>query len=667
MTSTDLDIFNQLLYAGVFRGQHSTGVFGQRKGEKQVFSYKEALPSYAFMLQTEYTNITKGLTNYVVPPSWIVGHSRHATRGAVNARNAHPFTHGDITLVHNGTLLDQDLLPDSKRFEVDSENICHSINTIGAAETIQKLDGAFTLIWHDAKDNTLHIIRNDERPFHLARCGLDWFGASEEAMLMWILERSKSHKNRINDHFECKVGTEYIFDVSNSRMTLVQEVEHTLPVFTVTSRWGGYYSNSSLYQNQQTNKSSSSTRDIYGNKDDKPGVTSGDIRRRKAIEDQNKLAADRGLPYRRDGRVDIIPHEFHAYNNTDRGKMVGYIYDDKAQEYVEGDVHNVAKDEYLKALENPKVVYRGTIACISEVDSMIRLVLTSGLFVDATDKEPQSTTADFDDDIPFDAEDSFITKNGVEVTRKFWESHSHGDCGGCDKHIDWKDARKAVFAYQAYWHPECFEALSKTSEEEEDVPLGVCAICGEVKTDFEFDNEMSKLRGEDVCYICSKEIKDKVKNVTLSEGYIWTKAVDTTNPRRPEVAVRVDERMLSRMIVMVSSAKRSGDITLADVPNSYLEKRGGDTYAISVYGPKNAPKEVPAEKAETFPEKSTSLRKTVVSYDGQRTAEFTKALWTSIGFCAVCYKQIPWRDAETCSLNKENRVICNSDYCKGKH
>lgn len=558
-------------------------------------------------------------------------------------------------------MIDQDLLPDSKNFEVDSENICHSINTIGAAETIQKLDGAFTLIWHDASDNRLHIIRNEERPFHLARCNKDWFGASEEDMLMWILKRSKSHKNRIDEHFECKVGTEYIFDMSNNSMTLVEEVAHELPVFTVINRWGSYYSNNYSQSNYQSS-SKSSTSNPY---DTKPGVTAADVRRRNAVVSQNKIASDRNIDIRRDMTVEITPHEFVPYATAgavpSRGKMIGYIYDEKSQEYIEGDVHNVDIKAYQDALKDPKIVYRGTVSCISEVNAMVRLVITAGRFVDPSleKKEPESTTADFDDDIPFDMNDSFVNKNGVTITRKFWEAHSHGDCGGCDKHIDWKDAPKAVFAYQCYWHPECLEGLTKPKdEEEEETPIGVCEICGEVKTENEFDEELSRLRGEDICKVCAVDVKKKVSNATIKDGYVWIKATDTTNARRPEFALRVTEDMIGRMTVLPSSAKQTG-ITLEDVVDAYVEKRSNSIFAISTK-PK---KEEPAEKAGVFPESRTALRKTVVSFDGNRSTDFTKAMWSTLGYCSGCFKQIPWRDAESCTLGSMNQVYCNSPKC----
>lgn len=682
MTSTDLDIFNQLLYCDVFRGQHSTGVFGQRKSSTEVFSYKEALPSFAFILKDEYQKVSAGATKYAVAPSWIVGHNRHATRGAVNARNAHPFTHGNITLVHNGTLTDQDLLPDSKQFEVDSENICHSINLIGGAATIQKLDGAFTLIWHDAKDNTLHIIRNSERPFHLARCGLDWFGASEEDMLMWILNRSRSHKNRINEHFECKVGTEYIFDVSGNKMTLAEEVAHTLPVFTAAARWNNWgYSSWGQDYNQDPNKDERFARHSAGNNANSQSGASAasDVRRKDALNKQNQIAIDKGLKLRRDQLIDITPHQFEEYKNAvqeGRGKMTGFFYDNEAQEYIEADIHNVKRSDYDQAMDSVKTVYRGTIGCINEVNSLVRLVLVSGRFIwDGVDSEPESTTAhEFNDDIPFDMDDSFISKNtGVKITRKFWEAHAHGECGGCGEHIDWQDAPKAVFAYSAYWHPKCFEGIQKAeTTPEEDVEMGICAVCGNVKLDAEFDDDMSEARKEDICKVCATEIRARAASRTIEEGYIWTKCVDTTGPRRTEQALRVDARMLSRMIVLKDSVKKAADLTLHDVPFCYIEKRAGGIYAITMKQSRPdepVAKEETTSQEETFrrkPESSLSLRKIVTSIDGKTEVEFTKALWANLGYCKFCYKQIAWRDAETCTLGGLNSIVCSSNICRGK-
>lgn len=675
LSSTDLEIFNQLLYCDVFRGQHSTGVFAKRKGEKEVTWYKEALPSYAYLLEDEYKELSRGKgAKYATAPSWMVGHNRHATRGAVNSRNAHPFHHGKITLVHNGTLTNQSLLPDSKNFEVDSENICWSIDKIGAEATIQKLDGAFTLIWHDANDDTLHIIRNDERPFHLARVGQDWFGASEEDMLMWILKRSKSHKNRIQEHFECKVGVEYIFDVSKGTMVLSEEKEHKLPVFTMASRWGNYYGTSwqdgyhdERFERHDANQSASSAN------------ASHEQRQRLETEKQNAIAIKKGLEIRRDQMISFTPSMYEPYQgeySKGKGKMTGFFFDDKPMEYVEIDVHNITEEDFNKALTDSKTLYRGTIACINEVNSMVRCIITRGEFLwggKEPAKEPEGTVADqFDDDIPFDMNSFFIhPKSGVKITRKFWESHAHGECGGCGKHIDWEEAPKAVFAYQAYWHEHCLKTVNdlQNNELESEVELVPCCVCGHVVTATEIDTKMSSYRQEDICKKCAKAISEKAKSTTIKEGYVWHRYTDVTNSRRPENSIRVDAAFIARAIIMAESVKK--EITLEDIPECYIEKRAGGMYAIGMLpdGVKSLSpredKEAATNKVVPFRHKA-ALRVTVKSLDGSKEAEFTKALWTSLAYCEYCYKPIPWRDAEKCTLSDYNRIVCPSPTCRGK-
>jgi glucosamine 6-phosphate synthetase-like amidotransferase/phosphosugar isomerase protein len=122
----------------------------------------------------------------------LIGHNRYATAGAINSINAHPFQHGDLFGVHNGTLRGQHLLPDSRDYDVDSDNIYHSFNKIGVKETVKVLHGAYALVWWDAKRNMLNMLRNSERTLYYATSASGAvFWASEEGMLITALERNK--------------------------------------------------------------------------------------------------------------------------------------------------------------------------------------------------------------------------------------------------------------------------------------------------------------------------------------------------------------------------------------------------------------------------------------------------------------------------------------------
>lgn len=171
---------------------------------------KEAcLPTSLFKTQP-FKNIMNVNTNV------LIGHNRYATQGAINSTNAHPFKHGDIVGVHNGTLVGQYLLPDYLDYQVDSENIIHSINKIGSKETWGKVNGAAALVWWNIKDQTLHFLRNNERPmcycYSLDSKTLFW--ASEAWMLEGILGRNDIMHHQI---FETEIHNEYVMDVPSGR------------------------------------------------------------------------------------------------------------------------------------------------------------------------------------------------------------------------------------------------------------------------------------------------------------------------------------------------------------------------------------------------------------------------------------------------------------------
>lgn len=186
-------VVKQLLQADIIRGRHSTGIASivkkpvvQTVGakNKQVTVTKFAENGGDFIERQEViSQISKATLG-------VIGHNRYATAGAITAVNAHPFQHGDITLVHNGTLTEQWHLPDSVAFDVDSENICHAVNELGAKAAFEKVVGAFACVWFDESDQTLNMVRNDERPLWMCTVGETLFYASEREMLHWILVRN---------------------------------------------------------------------------------------------------------------------------------------------------------------------------------------------------------------------------------------------------------------------------------------------------------------------------------------------------------------------------------------------------------------------------------------------------------------------------------------------
>jgi hypothetical protein len=247
LSGEDRKIFRQLLVADFFRGVHSTGMF-IAKNSKASF-YKRAIDPISFLEMKPVDRMVETIPFSQDSRSWssvekkyvddttsiaLVGHNRHATKGAVNHVNAHPFQIGDITLVHNGTLKNQGLLPDSSDFGVDSENICHSINKIGAEDTFKKLHGAFTLVWHDAADDSLNFVRNSERPLAIANKDDKWWFASEMGMLEWILGRNGV---KPDDIYELPIHTQFKYCMKSGERSKATHEFYTPPIVNYPTKY----------------------------------------------------------------------------------------------------------------------------------------------------------------------------------------------------------------------------------------------------------------------------------------------------------------------------------------------------------------------------------------------------------------------------------------------
>jgi hypothetical protein len=511
------------LFADTFRGPHSTGVFTRRSHSLPNRAPIVTIPILKkegiapdFLRHWDWHNILKSgadPTKYKYG-DFYVGHNRYATQGAVNEQNAHPFKYGDITLVHNGTLLDQSTLPDFHKFEVDSENICHSINKIGAKKTIALLDGAFTLIWHDASDDTLHIIRNEERPFHLAETATGWFGASEEGMLTWVLGRDT--KTYVHKHFECEAGTEYIFDTSFG-FKFKEKVEREM----LDPYYGfGMYGQYGSYRNQRQKPRIIAQSPVVVKKNDDPVYT--EVKetplQKKRSRDVDTLLEQHRFPNRGGQVIEFKTFKSVRYKDTpdSRCKVTGYV---EGGDYIEVECHAVDAADYVDdAVMSGKIVgayeKSGTLyiicthdeAKISEVDKKPHLcpvcdkeaatpfdiVDVDGGMIEAC----QECYIMWGQDLapPFESPDRVVNVGGTLYSKDEWDK-SVNTCGCCDETIEFLDA----------------DGIDMFS----DTPI--CKNCETTMQDFVFDGSSEAadmVEDTFVCLTCTQEFPIYLESTT---------------------------------------------------------------------------------------------------------------------------------------------------------
>jgi predicted glutamine amidotransferase len=182
------DIMSDGLLTAQLRGTDSTGLAALTTGEG-IISYKKAVNASDFVeLKHSQRILAEASVNWVT-----LGHCRKATQGSIIDSAAHPFLvngeNGEPYLagIHNGTLSGWD----NKKFVSDSHWAFNQIAENGV-EAISKFEGAFSLIWANQDDHTLHFVTNGRRPLYYAyvKGKKVMLLASEPGQLAWVMERA---------------------------------------------------------------------------------------------------------------------------------------------------------------------------------------------------------------------------------------------------------------------------------------------------------------------------------------------------------------------------------------------------------------------------------------------------------------------------------------------
>lgn len=231
-------MFKQMLYANALRGTDGTGMFWMDTKKNQVFYNKVAAPSWEAIPKLPELNTLSVLSN------WVVGHNRKSTMGVHTYENTHPFNEEHIILVHNGTLSNQwELEKETGKCAVDSQTITKLLTKNKPKQVLEKLEGAYALVWYNTKESKLYYARNKERPLWLVESEQYYFLVSEAELAHWIAARNDIE---ITKTTEVQVGKIYNLAINKNNklqtnVTTFTPKEKKANLYTYNYEDYGYY------------------------------------------------------------------------------------------------------------------------------------------------------------------------------------------------------------------------------------------------------------------------------------------------------------------------------------------------------------------------------------------------------------------------------------------
>lgn len=219
-------MLEHVFYCNSFGNTDGSGIM-MMDSDGLVDTHKRAIPS------TDFIN-TKWYDSQNLAKEKFVGmHTRYATVGGNSDSNSHPFQHGDITLMQNGTAASSPhhtvLTGKPSGCVVDSDSVAYAFDTIGVEETLDVYRGDGVFMWLDEKDKSFNIVKNDKRQLHF----IQWkdkpniiFFATEAYVLALAAVRAGIDFDKIHP---VKDGTHHKYKVDNTYTAKPLEVQAYVP------------------------------------------------------------------------------------------------------------------------------------------------------------------------------------------------------------------------------------------------------------------------------------------------------------------------------------------------------------------------------------------------------------------------------------------------------
>jgi glucosamine 6-phosphate synthetase-like amidotransferase/phosphosugar isomerase protein len=229
-------IFKSLVLANESRGRDSTGVLVVDKDSETHSLFKDTIPASQFLKRKKFRQVEGDL--------WL-GHTRLATTGEVNERNAHPLNRKDTFLVHNGVISNHKEIAKKLdyEYEVDSEVLIPIVQEKNW-DMLKEIKGSANFIAWDKNEDRIYVSRHDNPLYCLTmeKLGMIMFSSMKD-----VLEFVAGHYNSEEEPFEFTNDTLVVLDMKGKMIGEPKEIKYKKDTTLVKSncykqRYPSYYS-----------------------------------------------------------------------------------------------------------------------------------------------------------------------------------------------------------------------------------------------------------------------------------------------------------------------------------------------------------------------------------------------------------------------------------------
>lgn len=220
----NIDKIKLLIYYNQDRGKESLGFYTPESGV-----YKEVGKPEDLMIKDSFE---------IPESSTFIGHTRQASVGDVSKENAHPFHHGNIILLMNGTLTNHwGLASDYKLvatdYKVDSEVLTAIINKTQSKEVLSKIQGGCSILYIDENTGKMYAFTNGGRPlFRGVLNGCMYISSTDSSLKLIGCLNVKPFK------------PDYLYTIENGSIltqTVVPKTKEVVKELLCYDQTGGYF------------------------------------------------------------------------------------------------------------------------------------------------------------------------------------------------------------------------------------------------------------------------------------------------------------------------------------------------------------------------------------------------------------------------------------------